>query len=70
MMNLDARGSLNKEQIRDEIALRNVPRPEAKPTCGASGSTLINLAFSENLKTLASKAVYVDAVDGIADIHT
>jgi hypothetical protein len=71
-MNLDTRESLDQEQARDGIALRNISRPlsEAKTTYGASGSTLINLAFSENLKTLTSKAVYIDAVDGIADIHT
>lgn len=67
-MSLDAREALNQEQKQAEIALRNMSHPpsEAKVTYKASGSTLIHVAFSENLKTLTSKAVYIDAVDGIA----
>jgi Heterokaryon incompatibility protein (HET) len=68
LMSLDARESLNQEQTREMTALRNVSRPlsEAKVTYGASGSTLIHVSFSENLKTLTSKAVYIDAIGGIA----
>lgn len=68
LKNLDARDSLNQAQTGDEIASRNLSRPlsEAKATYGASGSTLIHVAFSENLKTLTSKAIYIDTIDGIA----
>jgi hypothetical protein len=67
-MRLDARESLKQEQTREETALRDVPRPlsEAKATYGASGSTPMHVSFSDNLKILTSKAVYIDAVGGIA----
>ena len=68
LMSLDARESLHKDQTRDEVALRNVSPPlsEAKVTYEASGSIPMQVIFSVNLKTLTAKAVYIDAVDGVA----